>query len=418
MMKKIISNIYVLLVALTLCFVACERNEEVPVATVTIQDEIVETNYPTATITCTLQTDATIEEVTVQLSQTKDFDQYQSQTMTLLEEGSYTTQFTDLREEVLYYIRYEVSNRYTSVYVTQLQTLFLTSKPEVITTEPEDIGMFSAMVGGVVVKDNGFAITTRGVCYSTTENPTINDTKIERSPNIGQFSCEITGLLSNTVYYVRAFATNANGTAYGQQVAFTTKSAPEVYTDEPALSTITAHSAIVSGGYTSDGGEAITDCGICYSFSPNPTTDDEFVAHSVISHFECTLSDLRPNSTYYARAYVVNKNGTAYGNEITFNTTTVKPVVVTKDAQAVSANSILAKGAVVSDGGYTVVERGICYSTTSKPTISDNIVKCGEGIGDFTGTISGLQTGTTYQVCAYAINVKGISYGEVIEVNL
>jgi hypothetical protein len=267
MMKKIISNIYVLLVALTLCFVACERNEEVPVATVTIQDEIVETNYPTATITCTLQTDATIEEVTVQLSQTKDFDQYQSQTMTLLEEGSYTTQFTDLREEVLYYIRYEVSNRYTSVYVTQLQTLFLTSKPEVITTEPENIGMFSAMVGGVVVKDNGFAITTRGVCYSTTENPTINDTKIERSPNIGQFSCEITGLLPNTVYYVRAFATNANGTVYGQQVAFTTKSAPEVYTDEPALSTITAHSAIVSGGYRSDGGEAITDCGICYNRS-------------------------------------------------------------------------------------------------------------------------------------------------------
>lgn len=417
-MKKILSYIHMLVIVFSLCFVACERNEEVVVSTLTIEEEKIETAYPVATITCSLQTNATVEEVVVHLSQTEDFADYTSQTMTLQEDGSYSTQFSNLPEEIVYYIRYEVSNRYSYMYISNLSTLFITSKPEVITSEPENIGMFSAIVGGKVLKDNGYAITTRGVCYSTTENPTINDTKIERSPNIGQFSCEITGLLSNTVYYVRAFATNANGTSYGQQVTFTTKSAPVVYTDEPNMSYITAHSAIISGGYTSDGGETITDCGICYSFSPNPTIADTAVACAVEQSFECTLKDLRPNTTYHARAYVTNKNGTAYGNEITFNTTTVKPVVETISAQAASTTSILAKGTVVSDGGYTVFERGFCYGTTAEPTIFDSKITCDVGIGSFSGTISGLQTGTTYHVRAYAINSEGMTYGKAIEVKL
>lgn len=416
-MKKILSNIHILLTALCLCFAACERNEEVIVCTVTIADEKVKTEYPIATITCALQTEATLEEVVVHLSQTQDFADYIAQAMTLQEDGTYTTQFTNLSEDVLYYIRYEVGNRYTSQQVSQLTTLIVTTKPELITTSPKNISMFSAMVGGEVLKDNGYDVTSRGVCYGVNENPTLEDNTILRGQGLGTFTCEVTGLTSETVYYVRAFATNANGTTYGQQVTFTTKSAPAVYTDDPAIN-ITAHSAMVSGGYTSDGGEAITDCGICYSLSSNPTTKDSTIVHTVAPSFECTLENLRPNSTYYARAYVINKNGTAYGNEITFTTTTVTPVVATTNAQAASTTSILANGSVISDGGYTVIERGICYSTNTEPTISNNIVKCGEGIGEFTCTISDLQASTTYYVRAYAINSEGMSYGDVIAVKL
>ena len=415
-MKKILSNIHVLLTALCLCFAACERNEEVVVCTVTIADEKVETEYPIATITCALQTEATIEEVVVHLSETQDFANYISQAMTLQENGTYTTQFTDLPEDILYYIRYEVGNRYTSQQVSQLTTLIVTAKPELTTTSPTDISMFSAMVGGNVLKDNGHDVTARGVCYGVNENPTLNDNTILRGQGLGVFTCELTGLSPETVYYARAFATNANGTTYGQQVVFTTKSAPAVYTDEAIQ--ITAHSAMVSGGYTSDGGEAITDCGICYSFSTNPTTNDNHVALTVAQSFECTLSDLRPNTTYYARAYVVNKNGTAYGNEITFTTTTVQPVVKTVSATKASATTISATGTVASDGGHTVTERGICYDTNATPTIANSKVLCGEGIGTYSCTISALQAGKTYYVRAYAINSKGISYGEVLEVNL
>ena len=414
-MKKILSNIHVLLTALCLCFAACERNEEVVVCTVTIADEKVETEYPIATITCALQTEATIEEVVVHLSETQDFANYNSQAMTLQENGTYTTQFTDLPEDILYYIRYEVGNRYTSQQVSQLTTLIVTAKPELTTTSPTDISMFSAMVGGNVLKDNGYDVTARGVCYGVNENPTLDDNTILRGQGLGVFTCELTGLSPETVYYARAFATNANGTTYGQQVVFTTKSAPAVYTDEAIQ--ITAHSAMVSGGYTSDGGEAITDCGICYSFSPNPTTDTK-VSLTVAESFECTLEKLRPNTTYYVRAYVVNKNGTAYGNEITFTTTTTLPVVKTLSATKASATTISATGAVESDGGHTVIERGICYSTNATPTTSSSKVLCEVGIGTYSCTITALQAGTTYYVRAYAINSEGISYGEILKVNL
>ena len=414
-MKKILSNIHVLLTALCLCFAACERNEEVVVCTVTIADEKVETEYPIATITCALQTEATIEEVVVHLSETQDFANYISQAMTLQENGTYTTQFTDLPEDILYYIRYEVGNRYTSQQISQLTTLIVTAKPELTTTSPTDISMFSAMVGGNVLKDNGYDVTARGVCYGVNENPTLDDNTILRGQGLGVFTCELTGLSPETIYYARAFATNANGTTYGQQVVFTTKSAPAVYTDEAIQ--ITAHSAMVSGGYTSDGGEAITDCGICYSFSPNPTTDTK-VSLTVAESFGCTLEKLRPNTTYYVRAYVVNKNGTAYGNEITFTTTTTLPVVKTLSATKASATTISATGAVESDGGHTVIERGICYSTNATPTTSSSKVLCEVGIGTYSCTITALQAGTTYYVRAYAINSEGISYGEVLEVNL
>ena len=142
------------------------------------------------------------------------------------------------------------------------------------------------------------------------------------------------------------------------------------------------------------------------------------VTHAVTTSFDCTLKDLRPNTTYYARAYVTNKNGTAYGNEITFTTTTVIPVVETVSAQAASTTSIVAKGAGVSDGGYTVFERGVCYSTNATPTINDSKLTNEVGIGSYMCTITGLQAGTTYYVRAYAINSEGIGYGEPIEVKL
>ncbi len=416
-MKKILSYIHVLIMVLCLCFVACERNEDVVVCTLAIESEQLTTEYPTATIQCLLLTDATIETVEAHLSQTQDFStDFIILPMTLQADGSYSAQTSDLQEEVIYYVRYVARNRYSEMIISNLSTIILTTRPEVITSEPTQISMFSAMVGGEVLKDNGYDVTTRGICYSTTENPTINDSKVERGKNIGSFTCELTGLTPQTVYYARAFATNANGTAYGQQVTFTTKSAPEVYTDEVISGLITSYSAVVSGGYTSDGGEAITDCGICYSFSPNPTVADMFISHSVAPSFECSLTDLRPHTTYYARAYVTNKNGTAYGNEVTFNTLTNIPVVQTVSAQRASTTSIAMMGTVVSDGGYTVFERGVCYSTNATPTTSDSKVTNDVGIGAYNCTITELQAGTTYYVRAYAINSEGTGYGEILEV--
>lgn len=414
-MKNNISKIFFWLV-FCLVFVACEQNADVVVCTVNIQNEQLIAEYPTVTITCDLITDATIENVYLHLSPNPEFTDYLSQQMKRLQDGTYTISITDLQEDLPYYARYEVSNRFSQLYVSNMSTVVLTSKPEIRTDTVSQIDIYSAMISGEVIRDNGYSVTTRGICYSTNENPTIDDLIVERGRGLGFFTCELKNLTPSTVYFARAFATNANGTAYGQQISFTTRYAPEILTLE--AQSVTSFSALVGGSYESANDDAIISCGICYSFNQHPTTEDMYVEHSVASSFECLLTDLRPNTTFYARAFVKNSYGTAYGNQITFTTLSDIPVVQTLAINNQTANSVDVQNQVVSDGGYTVVERGVCYSTSGTPNINSSKVTNDVGIGAYTCTLSNLQKGTTYYVRAYAINSKGTGYGDIIEVRM
>ena len=76
--------------------------------------------------------------------------------------------------------------------------------------------------GGTVGADGGAAVTARGVCWSTTTNPTIANSKTTDGTGTGIFTSAITGLTSGTTYYVRSYATNSAGTTYGPEVIFTT----------------------------------------------------------------------------------------------------------------------------------------------------------------------------------------------------
>ena len=93
--------------------------------------------------------------------------------------------------------------------------------PTVITDSVTNITHNSATSGGDVISDGGANVTARGVCWSTNQNPTIADSHTADSSGTGSFSSSITGLSAGTTYYVRAYATNSVGTAYGNQVNFT-----------------------------------------------------------------------------------------------------------------------------------------------------------------------------------------------------
>jgi Tol biopolymer transport system component len=94
--------------------------------------------------------------------------------------------------------------------------------PSLTTTLVTGVTQDTASSGGNITSDGGSTVTTRGVCWSTNPSPTItNDTTINGA-GIGSFTSSITGLTPNTTYYVRAYATNSNGTAYGAQQQFTT----------------------------------------------------------------------------------------------------------------------------------------------------------------------------------------------------
>ena len=104
------------------------------------------------------------------------------------------------------------------------------TKPTVTTHSVSNITFESATCGGNVTDDGGANVTARGVCWSTSQNPTINDNKTSDGSSTGIFTSQLSNLSENTKYYVRAYATNEKGTSYGEQKSFTT----EIQEQEPS----------------------------------------------------------------------------------------------------------------------------------------------------------------------------------------
>jgi len=97
-----------------------------------------------------------------------------------------------------------------------------TTTPTVTTTAASSITSSTATSGGNVTADGGATVTERGICYATTANPTTSNSRVASGTGTGTFTANMTGLAASTTYYVRAYAINSNGTAYGSQVSFTT----------------------------------------------------------------------------------------------------------------------------------------------------------------------------------------------------
>ncbi len=110
-----------------------------------------------------------------------------------------------------------------------------TNPPTVSTTAVTSVTETTAASGGEISSEGTSAVTARGVCWGTTANPTIADSKTSDGTGTGSFTSTISGLAPGTPYHVRAYATNAEGTAYGADVTFTTpsliKTIGVVYTD-------------------------------------------------------------------------------------------------------------------------------------------------------------------------------------------
>lgn len=330
--------------------------------------------------------------------------------------GSYTSSLTSLTYNTTYYVRAYATNTKGTSYGEEKN--FTTSKltPTVTTAEVTSITSNSAVSGGNVTSDGGAAVTARGICWSTSQNPTISGNHTTDGNGIGEFISSLTGLAENTTYYVRAYATNSEGTNYGEQKTFTTTqstSLPEVTTYQ--VNDIGATTAICGGYVVSDGGSAVTSRGVCWSTSPNPVLNTNYMTHdgSGTGEFISSITELLPNTTYYVRAYASNSVGTNYGEEKTFTTNDGLPVVTTDEVTEVTQTTAVCGGNVTSDGGLTVTSRGVCWSTSPNPVLNVNYMTSnGSGTGVFTSNITALSPNTTYYVRAYASNSAGTSYGD------
>ncbi|HET6993930.1 MAG TPA: hypothetical protein VFI06_03060 [Chitinophagaceae bacterium] len=298
-----------------------------------------------------------------------------------------------------------------------LYTCPVTEMPSVSTTSVTGVTSSSASSGGNVTSDGGGTVTARGVCWSTSPNPTTANNKSTDGSGTGSFTSSITGLSPSTLYYVRAYATNGAGTAYGNSVSFNTPQAPAQL---PTVSTtsitgVTSSSASSGGNVTSDGGGTVTSRGVCWSTSPNPTTaNNKTTDGSGTGSFTSSITGLSPSTLYYVRAYAANGAGTAYGNSVSFNTPQAPaqlPTVSTTSITGVTSSSASSGGNVTSDGGATVTSRGVCWNTSPNPTTANSKTTNGSGTGSFTSSITGLSPSTLYYVRAYATNSAGTAYG-------
>jgi len=195
--------------------------------------------------------------------------------------------------------------------------------PTLTTFQISSIYYQGASSGGQITSDGGSAITANGVVWDTSTNPTIALSTKTTELISGSFKSSITGLKATTKYYVRAYATNAAGTGYGNELSFTT----DAYVVPPTLTTNTItdilfNGANSGGNISADGGAAVTARGVVWDTSTNPRTDlsTKTSDGTGTGSFKSSITGLKANTKYYVRAYAINSNWIGYGNEISFTT--------------------------------------------------------------------------------------------------
>ena len=457
----------------------------------------------------------------------------------------------DLQIYTRYYFR---AYARTALGITYGDVLFFDTQallPEVHTDTVINVKSSRATCSGTVTYNGGAYVFSRGFCYSTSPNPTLGDNHTLNSTGDGSFTSLIVGLMANTTYYVRAYATNIAGTAYGEELTFTTQSpfycgidsiidydgniyhTVEIgqqcwmkenlrtthYEDGTVipLGTITSETvayryepggsflnvptfgylynwAAVMHGTASSNTNPSEVQGICPSGWHVPSyaewmqlinyvgSQNQYICEGDNTHIAKALaantkwenwSEFPCNVTYYppsnnATGFTAFPAGyfdngpisfrnqavfwssthfTGHGNLAAYiykiasasqppqltsllqkygfsvrcllddaglnDSIAVIPVVTTKAMSHITTTSADCVVMVMASGGAEVSARGVCWSTSPNPAVSDNHTNDGGGTGTFTSNITGLSANTTYWVRAYATNCAGTSYGQV-----
>lgn len=284
--------------------------------------------------------------------------------------------------------------------------------PVVRTNEVTSVGATAISTGGSVTDDGGAPVFARGVCWSINSNPTTNESRTNDGAGTGDYITTISNLQPDTKYYIRSYATNKIGTAYGNQIEITTLGAlPVISIIEP--SDISSSSFKCGGRITGEGASAVTERGVCWSENSNSSIANSKISSGAgVGEFYVNIDKLIPGRKYFIKAYAVNNHGIAYSSELTINTSPEIPQVKTLDIANVKSTSASGGGEIIKDGGAEISVRGICWSTNQNPSITNSKTTDGAGTGTFISLINGLLPQTTYYVRAYATNSKGTGYGD------
>ena len=199
---------------ITLILTGCKKFDEIEASKVEIMEEIIERN-DRITFNVTYSYPVDLEAVEVYIADNVNMNNAKSYFCNV-EGKKFSVEVEGLKEGATYYYCYEYDNGYEKVRCDVGSLMIITTK------DVTNIKTHSAICGGNIIYYGDDEITVRGVCWSTSPNPTINDNKTTDGNGIGSYTSNISNLSENTTYYVRAYATNEKGTSYGEQKSFTT----------------------------------------------------------------------------------------------------------------------------------------------------------------------------------------------------
>lgn len=328
--------------------------------------------------------------------------------------AAFSTLCDGLDPATTYFVRAFATNALGTAYgeLRSFTTRALTV-PTLSTQPASNVTHSTAIAGGEITDDGGTPILGRGICWSLAPDPDGADACVSEGVGGGSFLALATGLSAATTYHVRAYATNAQGTGWGEDLAFTTGVLPLAVVTTAAPSAVSYGTATGGGTVVSDNGSMVTSRGVCWGTAPAPTTAGTCATQAGgVGTFTVSMTSLAAGTTHYARAFAVNGGGTSYGNEVSFTTLTPSvPALTTKAIGGVSSYFAGTGGVISTDGGSPITVKGVCWSLTPTPTTANSCTNDGSGPASFNSTITGLSPLTTYNVRAYATNGLGTAYG-------
>ena len=308
----------VALLLVVLFTTGCKKPKEIAIPAVAIQESSVAVSYNKAWVVAEVVSDGDSEITERGFCYGKAGGALDGQL--LVEDGEpFIGELPDLLPSTAYVCKAFAGNEAGRGYSDLFSfTTMSDTIPLVDTYTVTDITYCSAVTSGQVLSGGGQTVEERGICYGTEPLPTIDGMHVPLGSGAGAFECQLTDLLPDTKYYFRAYAVCTKGVYYGVQLVFATKVLP-MAVRTISVSDVTGSRVKGEGEVIRDGGLEVTECGFCWSTEHNPTIEGLHIKASVgMGTFSYYFSGLEKGQTHYVRAYAVNGEGVAYGDELEF----------------------------------------------------------------------------------------------------